>query len=399
MEMLPKVEPLTFFQQDDESLQRITLNIGACADEAKGIVRDIYACVQHHSNFDNSPPITVVVGPKIEALDDLGKQMSERYPGVRLNLPDFFQRYKAKNIYLLWPFRFAQVDFKEVGSNKVHINELCALLKYCFILAAESQVYGHENHRIPINNDFDDRLQAVCERTRWALGKGYSTALGANYIEKLQGRLQILAEADAGRSTRTAGDAEDSARRTSLQDLSGVPRGTMNHLEGEIYGDSTSVSEPIQSDLEQGSNSKIRSRARPGRNSSLPARRQDRGQAPSPRTPISSLSHHNISSSRRQVERPKERAGRPQARTLELTCTPTVRHRVENGAGDFELAAADSASSAGSDYASSTPSAPSRHSTNTAIPNPFQRTRTLASDLKLRSHQDQFDLEANLQGE
>lgn len=381
MKVLPKLEALDFFPQEDENFHRISLNIGACADETSGTVHGVYACVQHHSNLNNSPPISVVIGPEIDSHDDLDKQMSEEDPGLRLNLPDFFQRFSTKNVHLQWPFRIAQV--------KLDFNELRALLKYCYILAAESRVLGYKNHRIPANSDFETQLRAVCERIHQATEDGYSTVPNENYIEKLQRRLRILAAADVGRDTHRAAVATSAALETGYQELKDVPKDVWDSLRDESNPESHSIEEPIEFDLPHGSRGNRRSQEAPRRKGSRPDGRAELDQ-------ISSQEQANIPSSRSNTLFPDRRLERNQAFPPELAHTSTPRQRLHSGAANLKVRGADWTPSADSEF---TPSAPARHLADSATPEPPNLPQTFRAGLPLRSRPAGLNLETNLKHE
>jgi hypothetical protein len=179
-DILPTLEQLSFFLQDDESYHPISLYIGACSDTKTNTVRAVYLVLKRHANYKVSPPLFIVMGQAITDANIKHEMFSVVDPAMILVPEALCKMVKEKSAILLWPFRSLTEPYKS----------LRALAKYCFILAAEAELLGFKRHHMPQGKSFPEDLQAACKKIKEVMNQSSELPDYSEEVKKLSDQLQ-----------------------------------------------------------------------------------------------------------------------------------------------------------------------------------------------------------------
>lgn len=131
-------------------------------------------------------------------------------------------------------WKFAKL-INEINDRKVQLSpifrplrhhelELIALAKYCFVLASESSAFTKFDHEMPLNANFEVKLQKACELIRNRKDES------RNDIGIMDFPLHRFGGLD-GRRTQNSKDAADDVKKTGLKSLDDLPTGDLELLD------------------------------------------------------------------------------------------------------------------------------------------------------------------------
>jgi hypothetical protein len=179
-DFLPKLEQLNLSKQNVEDYQLVSLHIGAYADTQTKTVRTLHLLIKQQAPLDKSPAIITVLGQAITDANIEHEKITVKNTGTQIDtavLPAMAQEGRA---ILLWPFRYLTKP-----------NDLFrATIKYCFILAAESDEYDFHEHCVPESQPFVKDLKASCKKIEGVKDKSWGMQEYSKEIKKLSNKLQ-----------------------------------------------------------------------------------------------------------------------------------------------------------------------------------------------------------------
>jgi hypothetical protein len=211
--VLPDITAFHFSEQTIEDYYPIRLQIGVCREEKTGNLHYLWIYLKWNKP---SPHVDYIIDGTVSAQD--AELMAGSSKGNRRSIThEQLWKMLNENMAELYPL------FSPLGTQK---QELQALAKYGYILAAESQtIHGlsPDDNTIPINPTFSAHLQKVCENFE---------SEPVNYWSRSFSLPLQFEEKGRDRSTNIGQDAALHAKDTGHTDLNKLPHGVLRDLEG-----------------------------------------------------------------------------------------------------------------------------------------------------------------------
>jgi hypothetical protein len=148
---LPDITAFQFSKQHIEDFYPVRLQIGVCDNSKIGILSHLWIYLKWTKP---SPQVDYIISGTVSARD--ASLVTELSNEERRSIPHGqLWRMLNEDKAELYPF------FRHFGTQR---QELQALAKYGYVLAAESHGVDFSNHNIPMNLTFETHLQKVCRK-------------------------------------------------------------------------------------------------------------------------------------------------------------------------------------------------------------------------------------------
>lgn len=209
---LPEMTALYFCEREFEDYFPVRLHIGHCRDDISGILCQLWAYLKPTKNCDAAPHIHYIMGSPMtrDTVKAVQDSVDEENDNVQFStLSHKLSNDKAE----LWPL------FRPFAKQQL---ELQALIKYAYVLVAESPEVPLPDHLVPMNQTFMARLRKVCQCLE---------SRPIDYLNRsVSLRLNVQSD-DSSRVTDVSVRAAAIAERTGFSDLDKVPAHIMNALQ------------------------------------------------------------------------------------------------------------------------------------------------------------------------
>jgi hypothetical protein len=192
---------------------------GYYGDES-GTGSSLYVYLKHSTDARKAPGMHMVKALPTTTVRKSHVKDGDANTGTPIDFHQLKRMVERGITYLGWPFR----------ALATRPRDMVAMIKYCFVLAAESRLYGYEEHSIPLVGSFSKDLRSAClkirkhgeERPKFFAEPGQHDRI----VRITQVNLYV-----PNRATYNSGDAAIHTEGTGIADLDQLASGLLRKTE------------------------------------------------------------------------------------------------------------------------------------------------------------------------
>jgi hypothetical protein len=217
---LPELEKLYFYKQDEEQYQPICLHLGHYGD-GTGTVSSLYVYLKYSTNHSNAPGMHLIKALSTTTVLKSHVKAGDANTGTHIDFTELVSMIERGIIHLNWPFR----------ALDTRLRDMIAVIKYCFVLAAQSRLHDYKDHCIPQVASFDKDLRSACMRIQKHMDDNPKLFAETGHHDNKVRNAQEYNHVPE-RETYNSDGAAIHVENTGITELNQLPPGLLQQVEG-----------------------------------------------------------------------------------------------------------------------------------------------------------------------